>query len=82
MPQNTPLLIRFGEFTRLCRLRGWTTDAEIARQLKVSQSTITNLRAGRTGAGPKVIDAVLRVFGGAVYDVLFVRQEEEEVIAQ
>lgn len=65
------MAIRFAEFDRLCQLRGWRTDAEIARQLQVSQATIRNMRVGRTGAGPKVINAVLRTFGAAVYDVLF-----------
>lgn len=58
-------------FDRLTAKRGWKNDAERARQLGISQSTLTNMRAGRNLAGTKVVDAVLTEFGGVFYDVLF-----------
>ena len=73
-PPQPPLRLRFEEFDRLCRLRQWDTDAERARQLGISQATLTNLRRGRVAAGSKVIDACNRVFGAATYDVLFERE--------
>jgi transcriptional regulator with XRE-family HTH domain len=73
---ENPLRLRFDEFDRLTRLRGWDTDAERARQLGVSQATLTNLRAGRTRPGRKFIDGCMKNLGSAVYDVLFERDEE------
>lgn len=48
-----------------------TNDAERARRLGISQSTLTNMRAGRNLAGTKVVDAVLSEFGDVFYSVLF-----------
>jgi hypothetical protein len=61
-------------FDRLTSQRGWTTDYQRARALGIEQSTLTKLRAGTAGAGPRVIDACLRVFGGVAYDMLFRRE--------
>jgi len=58
-------------FDRLTALRGWKTDAERARQLGISHATLTNLRAGKVLAGAKVVDRVLKEFGGEYYDLLF-----------
>lgn len=77
MPATTnPLRLRFAEFDRLTSRRGWTTDAERARQLDISQSTLTNMRAGRARPGRKFIDQCLKVFGAPMYDVLFERENE------
>lgn len=77
MPQSeTGIRLRFAEFDRQTRLRGWTTDAERARQLGVSHAHITNMRAGRTGPGAKFIGQCMSVFGANFYDVLFERTEE------
>lgn len=78
MPATTnPLRLRFAEFDRLTALKGWTTDAERARQLGISHATLTNLRAGRTRPGGKFIDRCMAVLGSAVYDVLFERENNE-----
>jgi len=58
-------------FDRMTGLKGWTSDAERARQLGISHATLTNLRAGRVLAGTKVVDALLSTFGGVFYSVLF-----------
>lgn len=77
MPASqNPLRIRWSEFDRLTRIRGWTTDAERARQLNISQAHLTNLRAGRTSPGRKFIDQCMSVLGSGVYDVLFERENE------
>lgn len=77
MPQitNAPRLrLRLEEFDRLTTLRGWTTDAERARQLGISGATMTNLRKGKNNPGPKFIDRCLQAFGAPMYDVLFDRE--------
>lgn len=66
-----PLRVRWPEFDAVTLLRGWKTDAERARQLGVSQSTITNLRAGRGGPGRKFITAVINNLGAEAYAVVF-----------
>ena len=80
MPQSTDLVrLRFAEFDRLTALRGWDTDAKRAREIGISQATLSNLRAGRTQPGRKVIDRCLLAFGASFYDVLFERVEAEPV---
>lgn len=64
--------LRLAEFDRLTAERGWTTDAERARQLNISHATLSNLRAGRVRPGAKVIDSCLTRLDVA-YDVLFER---------
>jgi transcriptional regulator with XRE-family HTH domain len=77
MPASeTGIKLRFAEFDRQTSLRGWTTDAERARQLGVSHAHLTNMRAGRTGPGAKFIGKCLSVFGANFYDVLFERTED------
>lgn len=73
---ENPLRLRFAEFDRLTALKGWETDAERARQLGISQATLSHLRAGRTRPGRKFIDRCMAVLGSAVYDVLFERDSE------
>ncbi len=59
-------------FDRLTtKRRGWKNDAERARQLGISHATLTNLRASRVLAGTKVVDSLLKEFGGEYYDLLF-----------
>ena len=74
-----PLTIKWPEFDAVTLLKGWKTDAERARQLGISQSTITNLRAGRGGPGRKFIDAVITHLGPEAYAVVFARNEPAEV---
>lgn len=74
---ENPLRLRFAEFDRLTALRGWETDAERARQLGISHSTLTNLRAGKTHPGRKFIDQCVQIFGSSIYDVLFERGDED-----
>lgn len=77
MPASeTGIRLRFAEFDRQTKLRGWATDAERARQLGVSHAHLTNMRAGRTGPGAKFIGQCLAVFGATFYDVLFERTED------
>lgn len=77
MPQSaTGIKVRWEEFDRHTERRGWETDAERARQLGVSHSLLTNMRAGRAGPGAKFIGACLDRFGGDYYDVLFERTSE------
>jgi transcriptional regulator with XRE-family HTH domain len=68
--KNT-LTVRFEEFDRLATIRGWENDAERARQLGISQTTLTNLRKGKVRPGRKFIVRCLRAFGTPMYDVLF-----------
>lgn len=68
---ETGMRIWWPGFDRLTTLRGWTTDAERARQLNISHATLTNLRAGKVLAGPKVINAALRTFGSVFFELLF-----------
>lgn len=71
------VLVRWDEFDRLTSKRGWTTDAERARQLGISEQQLNHMRRGRTNPGLKVVDACLAVFGAQMYDVLFERPSED-----
>lgn len=75
--ESRPVLrIRWAEFDRLTALRGWTTDAERARQLGISDRMLSHMRVGRANPGLKVVDCCLAVFGASFYDVLFERTED------
>jgi hypothetical protein len=63
--------MRWSEFDRLTEERGWTTDAERARQLGFSDRVLSHMRKGRTRPGLKVVRCCLAVFGTDAYDVLF-----------
>lgn len=77
-PDPKPVLrIRWAEFDRLTKLKGWTTDAERARQLGISDRMLSHMRVGRANPGIKVVDRCLAVFGASFYDVLFERADEE-----
>lgn len=79
MPQSeTGIRVRWAEFDRQCDLRDWKTDAERARQLRISHAHLTNMRAGRAGPGAKFIGRCLAVFGANFYDVLFERTTSED----
>lgn len=76
-PETRPVLrIRWAEFDRLTTLKGWTTDAERARQLGISDRMLSHMRVGRANPGLKVVDRCLAVFGASFYDVLFERMDE------
>lgn len=60
MPQSPP--INWAEFDRLLAERGWN-DAEAARQLGIGHPHLTNLRAGKSGPGRKVVDALVAIWG-------------------
>jgi hypothetical protein len=76
--ESRPVLkIRWSEFDRLTTLRGWTTDAERARQLGISDRMLSHMRVGRANPGLKVVDRCLAVFGASFYDVLFERVDEQ-----
>ncbi len=76
---DNPLRINWEKFDQLTALKGWTTDAERARRLDISHSTLTNLRAGRFGPGRKVIDSIIGNLGAEWYGVIFERGEPAEV---
>lgn len=64
MPESeSKVLVRWDAFDEATTKRGWETDAERARQLGISQATLTNLRKGRVGVGGKVIAAVIEELG-------------------
>lgn len=67
--------MRWTEFDRLTTMRGWTTDAERARQLGISEQMLNHMRRGRARPGVTVIDACLRAFGASMYDVIFERED-------
>lgn len=71
--QRPVLRLRLDEFDRLTEDKGWTTDAERARQLRISDRLMSHLRVGRTRPGLKFVDRCLEVFGPEKYDVLFER---------
>lgn len=68
--------MKWAEFDRLTTERGWFTDAERARQLGFSDRMLSHMRVGRSNPGPRVIDALLTVFGPEAYPVLFERTED------
>lgn len=68
--------MRWPEFDRLAKAKGWRTDAEIARNLGISEQQLNHMRRGRTNPGLKVVDACIAVWGSAIYDVLFERHED------
>jgi len=74
--QPPVLRLRLDEFDRLTGDKGWTTDAERARRLGVSDRLVSHLRVGRTEPGLKFVDACIRAFGPGAYDVLFERAAE------
>lgn len=77
-PEPKPVLrIRWSEFDRLTSLKGWTTDAERARQLGISDRMLSHMRVGRANPGLKVVDRCLAVFGSDAYTVLFERVEDD-----
>lgn len=78
-----PLRIRWREFDAVTGVKGWTTDAERARRLNISQATLSNLRAGRANPGRKFIDAVVTQLGAEAYRIVFERVEQPaaEVVA-
>ena len=57
--------IRWTEFDRLIGEKGWN-HAKAARELGISHSHLTNLRAGRTGVGKKFVDGCVAVWGPTV----------------
>jgi transcriptional regulator with XRE-family HTH domain len=69
--------VRWSEFDRLTNLRGWSTDAERARQIGISEQQLNHMRRGRSRAGAHTVDRILQVFGSALYDVLFERGDED-----
>ncbi len=70
------LRLRLDEFDRLTADKGWTTDAERARQLGISDRMMSHLRVGRANPGLKVVDACVAAFGPDVYDRLFERSQD------
>jgi hypothetical protein len=63
--------IRWAAFDRLCNERGWTRDAERARQLGFSDRQLSHMRCGRSNAGPKVIAAIVAKLGAEHFDEIF-----------
>lgn len=70
------LRVRWSEFDRLTNLRGWTTDAERARQIGISDRMLSHMRLGRARPGAHTVDRFLKTFGAAMYDVLFEQDSE------
>lgn len=69
--------LRVDEFDRLTTARGWTTDAERARQIGVTQVAIHYLRAHKRAAGSKVIHKMLTALQ-APYASLFEAEAGDE----
>lgn len=65
MTQSDSPPLRWTEFDRLIAAKGWK-PAEAARQLGISHSHLTNLRAGRTGVGKKFVDGCVAIWGPTV----------------
>ena len=73
MPAITNLDV--AEFDRLTEQRGWNSDAERARGLKLDPATISRVRAGLQRPGAKFMSACLNEFGALAYDRLFPKKE-------
>jgi hypothetical protein len=67
------LRLRLDRFDQLTNAKGWTTDAERARQLRISDRLMSHLRVGRNFPGLKFVDRCVEVFGPDAYDDLFER---------
>lgn len=74
----TIIKLRVDEFDELTAKRGWGTDAERARGLKLDPATISRVCAGTQRPGARFIDACLDAFGAPAYDVLFERVESAD----
>lgn len=76
MRSNTSrVLIRWDEFDRLAKARGWKNDSEIARNLGIHPSTLANLRRGAQRPGAFVINQMLTGFH-TTYASLFELEQE------
>jgi hypothetical protein len=72
------LRIRWDAFDRLTNARGWTWDAERARQLGISDRMLSHMRVGRANPGLKVVNRCVAIFGKEAYDELFEQVEVAE----
>lgn len=68
---RTRQAIRWDELDRLARIRGWTTDQELARRLGISPSHLCNMRKGEDGPGEKFKFGLTTIWGDSILDVLF-----------
>jgi hypothetical protein len=71
------LRLRLDVFDQLTDAKGWTTDAERARQLGISDRMVSHLRVGRANPGLKFVDRCIAVLGKEAYDQLFERSDEQ-----
>jgi transcriptional regulator with XRE-family HTH domain len=65
-------------FEQLCRANGWDRDAERARVLRVSQSTIHRIQSGEQRPALKFANQCRRVFGLENFVRLFPLPDREE----
>lgn len=81
MRSNTSRVsVRWDEFDRLTKARGWNSDSECARQLGIHPSTIANLRRGAQRPGAFVINQMLTGLQ-ATYASLFELEPADREVA-
>ncbi len=70
--------LRVEEFLRLCKLKGWITDTDIANGLGMSQPQISRLRREEVRPGDRFKDRCEAIWGGSARDMLFEDEEPAE----
>jgi hypothetical protein len=72
----TIIKLQVEAFDRLTEQRGWRTDAERARGLRLDPATISRVRAGTQRPGGAFVASCLDEFGDLAYSQLFERVED------
>jgi transcriptional regulator with XRE-family HTH domain len=72
------VILNIDVFEVACLARGWTTDAEVARQLSVAKTTVGRIRNRDQRPGGEFIAAVLRAFPHLGFEKLFTVLDDGE----
>jgi transcriptional regulator with XRE-family HTH domain len=78
MPSRTKrrsrVVLDVDRFKQEIHRRGWSTQAETADRIGLTEGTLSKILSGKTGPSPLTIDRIVNALG-VEYGVLFHREE-------
>lgn len=63
--------LRTGQFRKFALLKGWRTQADMAKALGLAESTVYRVFSGLRAPGPQFIAAVMQALSELDFDDLF-----------
>ncbi|MFZ1363085.1 MAG: helix-turn-helix transcriptional regulator [Candidatus Nanopelagicales bacterium] len=75
------IALRTREFGVFCKMKGWETIAQQAKEIGVNEATVSRVVRGETAPGERFIAGVLAAFPEAIFSDLFEVTTEDVAVA-